>query len=132
MPEKTVSIKAVFAKKVTDNKDDEDKAGTEKETESKITTGNQTANTNTNSNQGTEIATVPSKDNANKDKSKAKETEKSAGAEGSKLSLSPLTGDFVTKDNIRVLLLIQSIALILICVALKRKEKVEQIEQKEV
>ena len=55
-----------------------------------------------------------------------KESESAKYMENGKSILSPITGDFITRDSIRIMILIQCIALIIICVALKKNNRKEQ------
>ena len=131
MPDKAVNIKAIFAQKteneIPDNMEQESNANIgnsdSNNNVSEVTTNKENENHNQtnlnteNKNESKEVVTVPNKKNDKVDKD-------------SKVSnnslLSPMTGDFVTRDNIKVMLLVQSIALIIICIALKKKEQKEK------
>jgi hypothetical protein len=130
MPRKRVSIKAVFVEKkdTIGGNEEQDNNGTVGNTTEGIDADNSDGNIAIKKDSRKEIETVPNK---NDDKgsnrvinNRDKLSEPDEG--GNKLLISPITGDFVTRDNIRIMLLVQSVALIVICVALKNKEQKEK------
>ncbi|MCR5837696.1 MAG: VWA domain-containing protein [Lachnospiraceae bacterium] len=154
MPAKAVNLKAVFVKKTSESglSNEEDKqadiisnggktnnlpkkgnVSVEKTSESddknsdsetKVTdVKNVTQNNNKHS---SEEKHITQNSNSNKEINKAKDYQESDKKANIFANLtSPLTGDFTSRDIIRLLLLIQSIALICICICLKRGLKEE-------
>lgn len=131
MPDKAVNIKAIFAQKtentIPDNIEQESSADIgnpdPNNNVSNVIINKENKNNNQknliteNRNESKEIATVPNKKN-HKAENDSKVSNNSL--------LSPMTGDFVTRDNIKIMLLVQSVALIVICAALRNKEQKEK------
>ena len=144
MPKKDASIKAIFAKtkKLEDKSDNYDSQdgdnckdnnvnGNDKTDSSKININrNAVANKGVDkkANSGNKVSSVPKKERQNNVYRKHNNKNNSIGNNHKKTGtlISPLTGDFAIKDKIRIALIIQSIALIVICIALKKKDETEQ------
>lgn len=124
MPDKGVRIKAVFVKEKNAGRGKDDK-NTVKDNKNKEETANKRGGSKTDLNHSNKAKNnVASIDN--RSVKEEKESESAKYMENGKSILSPTTGDFITRDNIRIMILIQCIALIIICVALKKNNRKEQ------
>ena len=124
MPDKGVRIKAVFVKEKNAGRGKDDK-NTVKDNKNKEGTANKRGGSKTDLNHSNKA-----KNNVscidNRSVKEEKESESAKYMENGKSILSPITGDFITRDSIRIMILIQCIALIIICVALKKNNRKEQ------
>lgn len=133
MPKSDVTIKACFAKKTNVEKVTEKKKANDGRIKSN--NGNKTDKRKSSKNNKSEKKDVVKAKHRGSDKKKIEKNNikdnnknEKKKSEDSKYQndtneSTPKTGDYMNKDLIRMLLLIQSMSLIMVCVLLKKKEK---------